>query len=535
MRYECLLLLMILITLPNLPTILAQEGSGLFTYVYTVKDTGWIDILTTFESNSSGSTWILVPKFRDYNFTVLSGSIKEKKLIRDTTYYFYSNLTFSYEPGTKVTISWSYRFGALIVEPNGAFFSTQIAFSPYDDAIVMVKLPIQFIPNGIEPSGFEMEREDEFNVVKYELDGARNNTMRVLISFKVKDGQEFKEEEVGKLKISYPSRYQDVVDNITKYYTAMLPLVKKYTAVNEEIPVKVRLFVPGTMEEITTLGYTGPRYTSDIITQGEINLNLMLVRMPDYELPTTFVHELLHQYMQVAGLSVELRWAHEGLAQYLSSIIVEKALGFTVPEEPDVEKAVMAKTGGDFSFLIKWKGGGLPGNPGLYYSASEILIKNFARKYGGPEIYEKFFSLIRRDRVVVDELNEFVKYLSEAAGEDVTEFFKSYGIDVRSMDPTMLALIDTARRYAESTSWFNPASQEALNFLNKHRTREGALLSICLTISGLILESLVIALPAGLLISLRGRKESSEERGEFVAKDEKSDEGDQNTLSDFSR
>lgn len=77
--------------------------------------------------------------------------------------------------------------------------------------------------------------------MKYELDGARNNTMRVLISFKVKDGQEFKEEEVGKLKISYPSRYQDVVDNITKYYIAMLPLVKKYTAVNEEIPVKVKL------------------------------------------------------------------------------------------------------------------------------------------------------------------------------------------------------------------------------------------------------------------------------------------------------
>lgn len=199
----------------------------------------------------------------------------------------------------------------------------------------------------------------------------------------------------------------------------------------------------------------------------------MLVRMPDYELPTTFIHELLHQYMQVAGLSVELRWAHEGLAQYLSSIIVEKALGFTVPEEPDVEKAVMAKTGGDLSFLIKWKGGGLPGNPGLYYSASEILIKNFAQKYGGPEIYEKFFSLIRRDRVVVDELNEFVKYLSKAAGKDVTEFFKSYGIDVRSIDPTMLVLVDTARRYAESTSWFNPASQEALNFLNKHRTREG--------------------------------------------------------------
>ena len=459
--------------------------------------------------DSSGTTWLLVPKFRSYNVSVLSGSMRDERLVRNTSYYFYSNLTFSYDPGTEVEISWSYRFGALIVEPNGAFFSTQIAFNPGDDAVVQVKLPYRFVPQGIEPQGYEIIEGDGYNLVRYELDGARNNTMRVLISFKIEGGQEFEEREIGRLKISYPPRYSDVVDNITDYYRATIPLIKRYTAVNDEIPVKVKLFVPGTMEEITTLGYTGPRYTSDIITQGEVNLNMMLVRMPYYELPTTFVHELLHQYMQVAGLSVDLRWAHEGLAQYLSAAIVREALGLDIPEEPepDVEKAVMAQTGGDFGFLVKWSGGGLPGNPGLYYTASEILIKRLAEKYDGPQLYERFFSQVRRDRVVVDNVWEFVQYLSKAAGEDLSEFFKSYGIDVRSTDKRALVLVETARSYAESTSWFNPLSKEALRILLVEGNARGAIVAISLTILGIVMESLAIALPLGVILSLSGREE----------------------------
>ncbi|GEM_PF-911456 len=526
MKWKALILLTIVLTFPAMiPSAQQEEGSGHYTYIYTVKESGWIDIVTRFNSTGEGSTWVLVPKFRDYNFTVLSGSIKDKKLIRDTSYYFYSNLTFSYTPGTNVEISWSYRFGALIVEPNGAFFSTQIAFSRQDDATILVKLPTDFVPQGIEPKGYELRREGEYNVVKYDVDGSKNNTMRVLISFKVKDGQEFKKREVGKLTISYPPRYEDVVDNITRYYEATLPLIEEYTSVREEIPVKVKLFVPGTMEEITTLGYTGPRFTSDVITQGEINLNMMLVRMPDYELPNTFVHELLHQYMQAAGLSVDLRWAHEGLAQYLSSVIVEKALGFHVPYDKEAERAVMIQTGGDLSFILGWKGGGLPGNPGLYYTASEVLIRRLAEKYGGPDLYKRFFQLIRRDRVIVKEPGEFVRYLSEAAGQDISDFLKSFGIDVESIDETTLTLMKTAREYAEATSWFNPFSKEALEILSESRTKEAAIHAMAMVALGLVSEALIAAVVIyGIASLLKGRKAPSE-HGSTVSEKEWYGEG----------
>lgn len=512
MKSGLLFLLLLVLTLPMPLSSLQQRTSGHYTYIYTVKESGWVDIVTRFNSTSEGSTWVLVPKFSDFNFTVLSGSVTEKELIRDTSYYFYSNLTFSHGSKTSIEISWSYRYGALIVEPNGAFFSTQIAFSSQDDATVLVKLPKKFHPQGIEPGGYVISEGGSYNVVRYDVEGLKNNTMRVLISFRVEDGQRFEEREVGKLTVSYPPRYEDVVENITKYYKAALPQIEEYTSVDEEVPVKVKLFVPGTMEEITTLGYTGPRYTSDVITQGEINLNIMLVRMPDYELPSTFVHELLHQYMQVAGLSVDLRWAHEGLAQYISSVIAKEALGFEVPYDEGAESAVLAQTGGDLAFLLEWKGGGLPGNPGLYYTASEILIRKLAEKYGGIDLYKRFFNLIRKNKVVVKDPNVFFKYLSEAAGQDISETLKSYGIDIESMDTTTLAMLRTAREYAKATIWFNPLSNEALRVLEVNRNREAALQAMALVVIGLVAEALAVAIVVSLILIIKRSFQSTIER-----------------------
>ncbi len=514
----CLILLLVVVSLlGDVTPLKAQKQGGLYTYTYTVRENGWIDIKTKFQSNVSGASWILVPKFREYNLTVLSGKILNISVDNNTKYYFYSNLSFSYMPNTTVEMSWSYRFGALIVEPNGAFFSTQIGFCPEDDAEVIVKLPSQFVPSGIEPKGYEIEERREYNLIRYELDGALNNTLRVLISFKVEGGQHFLEKHEGKLVLKYPSRYEDLAENITKFYRKILPEVMKYTAMREELPIRVKLFVPGSMEEITTLGYTGPRYTSDIITQGEINLNLMLVRMPRYELPNTFVHELLHQYMQAAGLSVDLRWVHEGLAQYLSAIIVEEALGLKVPMDLTRDREVIAYTNGNFSFLVKWKGGGLPGDPGLYYAASEILMKKLAEEYGGPNVYAKFFSIVRGKRIKISELSELVRYLSEAAGKDVSEFFKSYGINVEEYDTRVLTLIETAERYANTTLWFNPLSKKALKILKEEKNRDGALKAISLTVLGLLLEALTISLAISFLYYALLRKKRAENGREAVS------------------
>ena len=499
------LLIILIVPIPTLE-IQAEDRGGLYEYTYVVHESGWIDIITRFRGDAAGKTWVLVPKFQEYEFKVLRGAIRNERLVKNTSYYFYSNLSFEYDPGTEVKISFSYRFGALIVEPNGAFFSTQIAFSQLDDAVITVKMPKTFVPHGIEPGGYERFEEGESLIVRYRLDGDRNNTMRVLIAFKVIDGQEFKRREVGKMVINYPPRYEDVVENITRYYQKVLPKIMELTAVNEEIPIEVKLFVPETMEEITTLGFTGPRLTSDIISQGEVHLNMMLVRMPESELPSTFTHELLHQYMQVAGLSVELRWAHEGLAQYLSAYIIKEVFGMEELTNPELDHAVLMATNGDFSFLLDWRGGGLPGDPGLYYAASYILIREIGERYGGPELFKRFFEEVRKDGEVIDEFGEFVRYLQRTAGRDISEVFKEFGMDVEIKDPQLAKLVDSVRQYSESTKWFNPLAGIASEMVRNARDRSSATAALLVVLSGLVISAVLMSGPLWIVIYIKRKR-----------------------------
>lgn len=500
-KYVLLLLLMISLPFPQMA--LAQADS-LYTYTYVVREDGWVNISTKFESNDSGASWVLLPKFERYSLNTLSGSIKNYNITNETSYYFYSNFSFSYSPGTRIEINWSYRFGALIVEPNGAFFSTQIAFSRRDDALILIKIPEKYEIESVEPKGYAIEKEDGYSVIKYYVDGSRNNTLRVLVTFKT-EKVEMEEKRIGKLTIVYPKRYEDFAEKISKYYEKSLPLIQDITSVSDEIPVKVNLFVPAKMEDITTQGYTGPRFTSDLITQGEVNLNMMLARMPDYELPLTFIHELLHQYMQASGLGIGVRWMHEGLAQYLSSVIVRE-MGMNPPEEPDNEtyKLVMAHTGGDFSFLLDWRGGGLPGDPSLYYTASLIIVKDLAAKYGGYDVFRRLFAEMRKERATVNTPEELLKYLKRAAGSNITEFFKSYGMII-SENQEQTYLMRTAQAYVKHTSWFNPFNGVAEKLL-RDDSEENAVLAIYVTILGIMVEALVLAVILGVSVHLLSEK-----------------------------
>ncbi len=517
-----LLLLMNLVLTVQLP-----QGGGKYTYVYEVEDTGWTHIMIKFEGKGAGKSWVLVPKFREYDLKLLSGSITEKRVINKTDYYFYANLTFSYKENTSFEIRWSYRFGALIIEPNGVFFSTQIGFSRLDSADILVKLPKEFESLEVEPRGYRISEDEVSRYVKYHLEGSLNNTMRVLIAFKVKK-TEFLTKKVGNLEIIYPPRYEDLAQNISKYYQGVISEIMDYTASDQELNIKVKFFVPGSMKEITTLGYTGPRYTSDVITPGVVNLNMMLVRMISTELPNTLTHELLHQYMQYSGLTVDLRWAHEGLAQYLSGVIVKDALGMDGTFEKEAEDAVKfvdAQTGGDYGFLVSWRGGGLPENPYLYYSASLALIYKLAKEFGGPSIYKKFFHEVRKDGAKVDTLAKFVYYLSKATGKDLIPFLTKLGIPREAMiTSTAEKMMSAAEQYVTRTRWINPLTWISQGLLERARGGSGpsseAILFevIAITYLGILMDAAIVGVMAAIIGGwIIGRSKAYEELKESEA------------------
>ncbi|RLG51320.1 MAG: hypothetical protein DRO00_07365 [Thermoproteota archaeon] len=430
--------LILLVVIGNTITVKAeeQEGSG-FTYLFTVREDGWIDIYVNFTSEESGHAWLLVPKFHEYDSKLIGIS---NSAIQNSTYYFYYNFTFDFSSGAYLEINWSYRFGSLIVEPKGVFFSTAIGYSPEYHAEIIVNMSASyqieniFLSTEVEVLENEFRQEkviDNRRLLFFDSEDYRGHLVRVLISFEVPT-VEFIEISEGNLKIRCPSRYVDVAENITSAYRKFIQRIMDITN-QPEINITLELFVPEDVEELYTLGYT--RLTERIKAEERfepqrVYINMIVIRMPEGTLEETLLHELFHQYMGQAGLSTQLRWVHEGLANYLAiEILKEKGVKLGL-DEVETAKQVGEQLE-DFGFLVGWRGGGPPPDPRPYYAASLYLIYTLGEEYGGIGLFDKFFEVITEEGVEIDSMDLFVLYLSQAAGEDLTPVFKQWGFDVR--------------------------------------------------------------------------------------------------------
>src|SRR3989337_569441 len=107
-----------------------------FSYMFTVDQEGATTAAINFQSTDhSGSSWVIVPK--DWNNTpmVSSGNISswsfvDTKEVVDISHYFYQAYKFTYQSSGffNMTIEFSTRTGALIIDDRGIFFSPLIGF-----------------------------------------------------------------------------------------------------------------------------------------------------------------------------------------------------------------------------------------------------------------------------------------------------------------------------------------------------------------------------------------------------------------------
>ncbi len=442
------LALILLIVTANTMTIRAkeQEKSG-FTYLFTVREDGWIDIYVNFTSEEAGHAWLLVPKFHDYDSKLIGIS---NTSIQNSTYYFYYNFTFDFIPNAYLEINWSYRFGALIVEPKGVFFSTAICYSPAYHTEIIVNMSASYqIENiflsteqEVQENSFRQEKViDDRRLLFFDSEDYKGHLVRVLISFEVPTA-EFVEITEGGLKIKCPSRYIDVAENITSAYEMFIQRIMDITN-QPEINITLELFVPEDVEELYTLGYTRLRErlkAEERFEPQRVYINMIVIRMPEGTLEETLLHELFHQYMGQAGLSTQLRWAHEGLANYLAiELLKEKGVKLGL-DEIETAKQVGEQLE-DFGFLVGWRGGGPPPDPRPYYAASLYLIYTIGEQYGGISLFDRFFEAFTEEGVEIDTMDLFVLYLSQAAGKDLSPMFKQWGFDIRpSIETRILEL-----------------------------------------------------------------------------------------------
>ncbi len=422
----------------------------------------------TFESTGSGTSWLMVPTYQKFDFTVESGNFENVSWRRYGP--FYANQTFNFTDGTSFEISYSDRFGAFIVEPTGAFFSTLVGFDPRTRGSVTVSLPpgVSILRTYLNKAELEPDSRSAEGApsITYDLPKENVALYRVMVIFQVPGELQTVERTSGLLTVTAPARYADVAENITRLYDRYLHYLLDLTGVGE-VPINLTLYMPSSPDEIFTLGYTSVsspyELYDNVITPGSVSLNLILVRMVGSQLQNTLIHELLHQYMLRAGLSTELRWAHEGMAQYLSILIVRQETGNSSYGQEDIQAAgkMAQMLNYDLGFLQDWRGGGIPEDSNKYYLSSLYIFSQIGEGGGGFDLYKRFFHLIREDGVLVNTTGQLVSYLSKAAGSDLSVDFRRLGFrfsTVQSTPPAGVVVPMGGGRYPPLMVELNPFS-----------------------------------------------------------------------------
>ncbi|MGB9630374.1 MAG: hypothetical protein ACPL09_00080 [Candidatus Methanodesulfokora sp.] len=504
-KFYALILLLLLLT--PLTEIKGDNRPSL-TYTFIVHEDGLTDIIYRFSSENGGASWFLVPKFENYTVRLVKGSINSSLKGAYTTsgeeFYFYKNFSFSYSPGTVLELNWSYKYGAMIIEPNGMFYSTQIGFSPQTYCRVLIYLPSDFNIVYSSPESYYIAKNSSWTLLTYGNFSA--NFVRIMVTFRTKKEASLLNYSYGGLRVEVPSRYSDIIKNITYIYEKSLPYIKNITDTNNELKIVLRFSIPSDISGLGTLGYTNLKSSYDIISVGNITLNMILLRMVPYELPQVMIHEMLHQYMWYSGLDVSLRWAHEGLADYLASYIA-KRIGYPDAgrEEFNSLNELINKTGGKVGFVASWSGGGLPINPDLYYAASLYVIKRIGDENGGADLYRNFFHIIKSEGVRVSDLSGFIHYLSKASGKDLGDEFKSMGFPVGvEISPTRVEIkeLTYAKNLTSIISPINPLNFASNSYLtraerefsigNIDAAKEYSYICILIDIFGLVIDIFII-------------------------------------------
>jgi hypothetical protein len=300
---------------------------------------------------------------------------------------FYDNLTFSYTSSDE-PFSMRLRFnmtrGAMIVEPNGFFYSPQIGVS----SSASVRAVLTF-PDGVE-SLDEIQptplRVDTY-FSKPEVVFSLPSESRIAVTFTVSWARQTSHIREGKVEADVPSRYLDLGTRMVELYKKAIPLMDAlFNGTVDRISMK--FFTPSTLPQLSIGGYT-PIDPSSFQT-GSIYLNLFYFRAQSGTMETIAIHELTHQYEAHVGVSPELLWVQEGLANYVA-IQMGKPLDYDItPTATDLETTARDLSG-NYGMIQYWRPGGTAGSLFQYYAASYEVFKTLADKYGGLSLYSSFF------------------------------------------------------------------------------------------------------------------------------------------------
>jgi len=423
----------------------SSQKAGIIRYEFQIDEKGSTRVNIIYRtSQNQGSTWILVPKFSEWINKTLKGGITEWSL-RDSyemagfSNPFYEAFYFSFksdEGEFEINIEYNHSLAAMIIEPNGIFFSPQIGFEKGNKVEIVVMLPKEFIINRNEAVAFGSTAtyhpssiDQNKNMLSFDDIPETENLLRVEIGFKTKNqSAELVELRSGIFVFETTPRYAEYAWKILKFYNQTYDdMVDLFNVTLEN--ARVRFFLPEFNLLLNIGGYVP--FISEKL--GDIHLNILYTRAVEGQIEVIALHELVHHFLWKAGISPkDLLWFHEGMAQYVSieignkmgyegSILMKQQIQTRIPQ-------VKTKFRGDFGFLQTWTPLRSPPDIGSYYVAAYYVVSELAEQQGGLDYYRRVFRLLGNESI--DSNAELSYYLSLAAGESVTSILKNWGFDI---------------------------------------------------------------------------------------------------------
>jgi hypothetical protein len=509
--------------------VLAQKPVEEYTYNMTFDHDGLTNVEVLYDSGfiGSGTSWIVVPKtsFAETGVMPLTGKITSTKRIvyrsgaEGSANPFYDNLTFSYtsknEPFS-MRLNFNMTNMAMIVEPNGFFYSPQIGVP--SSATVQAKLTF--------PDGVETLDEIEPAPVRVETSGSKVDILfnlgsesRIAVTFRVSWALQTNHIREGKVEADVPSRYLNLGTRMVELYDKAIPLMNGlFNSTLDQVSMK--FFIPSSLPELSIGGYT-PIDPSSFQT-GAIYLNLFYFRAEPGTMETIALHELTHQYEARIGISPGLLWVHEGLANYVA-VQMGKPLEYDVaPTDADLETAA-SKLSGNFGMIQYWRPGGTVGSLFQYYAASYEVFKTLGDKYGGLSLYSRFFRELPELKGGLASTNVAVLELGLAAGTDLSSQFTGWGFELIDLSG-LSARIVKLRAEAELYGPLLPFREQALSHLQLaqdsirsspevavgHITIAAFYIETVPMIIGAIVLVLVLLAAAVVVVSGRGKRKRAE-------------------------
>jgi hypothetical protein len=422
----------------------SAQASGLYDYEFIVDRDGFTIVNIVFSSaDAEGSSWVLVPKFTDWTNRTVQGKVtdwylSETENITGGSYYFYQALCFSYRSDDAefvMNVQFNLSTCAMIIEPDGIFYSPQIGFEDGNRFKAEVIFPSGFTTNEALAFGDTNSYQPKStapSLIVFDNIPETENIMRIEIGFNVQNATaQLLQFKSGIFTFETVPRYAEYAHDILDLYNKTYSELVSFFNVTLDGAV-VRFFLPDFDSLLLVGGYVP--FTSNEV--GDIHINIVFTRYVKGYIEVIALHELVHHFLWKVGISPELLlWFHEGMAQYLSMEVAIE-MGYegaeTIKQETEASVAELTDSiGNDFGFLPGWSPMYQPSNIGAYYAAAYHVISSLAENYGGLPYYSQFFKIVNGKTLDSNVMLGY--YLSLAAHESVVGKLNSFGFDVSDL------------------------------------------------------------------------------------------------------